>query len=119
VTGKRGVVNTWRSTEIPETGLAFFGYNCNNPNSTSDDVYGNSGRDNCSFSGSQEFFHPPQRRLVRQQQNFHTIYSFNGSGSVQAVMCDGSVRNISTNVSIPAWSAAVTAAGDESISALE
>jgi len=112
-------VNTWASTDMPETGLPVFGYNCNNPNSTSDDTYGQWWLDNCSFSGSPEYFHPPRPRLVRSQQNFYTIYSFNGSGSVQAVMCDGSVRNISTNVSIPAWSAAVTANGDESISALE
>jgi hypothetical protein len=32
---------------------------------------------------------------------------------VQAVMCDGSVRSISTSISIPAWSAAVTADGGE------
>ena len=29
-------------------------------------------------------------------------------------MCDGSVRNINTNVAIPAWSSAVTATGNES-----
>jgi prepilin-type N-terminal cleavage/methylation domain-containing protein len=113
-------VNTWASTDMPETGLAVFGYNCNNPNSSSDDTYGQWWLDTCLFGNNgPEYFHPPQRRLVRSQQNFYTIYSFNGSGSVQAVMCDGSVRNISTNVSIPAWSAAVTANGGESISPLE
>src|SRR5262245_1383682 len=112
-------VNVWASTDIPETGLPVFGYNCNNPNSSSDDTYGQWWLDTCSFSGSPEYFHPPRPRLVRSQQNFYTIYSFNGSGSVQGVMCDGSVRNISTNVSIPAWSAAVTASGDESITPLE
>jgi prepilin-type N-terminal cleavage/methylation domain-containing protein len=111
--------NVWATTDIPETGVPAFGYNCNNPNSTSDDVYGQWWLDNCRFGDSPEFFHPPQRRLVREQQNFFTIYSFNGSGSVQAVMCDGSVRNISTNVSIPAWSAAVTANGGEAVAALE
>jgi hypothetical protein len=107
-------VNTWASTDIPETGIAAFGYNCNNPNSSSDDTYGQWWLDNCRFNNGPESFHPPQRRLVRSQQNFYTIYSFNGSGSVQAAMCDGSVRNISTNVAIPAWSAAVTASGNES-----
>jgi len=106
-------VNTWASTDIPETGIAAFGYNCNNPNSSSDDTYGQWWLDNCRFGNTPECFHPPQRRLVRSQQNFYTIYSFNGSGSVQAVMCDGSVRSISTNVAIPAWSSAVTAAGNE------
>jgi hypothetical protein len=50
---------------------------------------------------------------VREQQNFFTIYSFNGSNSVQAVMCDGSVRNISTNIALAPWSAAVTATSDD------
>jgi prepilin-type N-terminal cleavage/methylation domain-containing protein len=112
-TGQQDGVNTWASTDMPETGLAVFGYNCNNPNSTSDDTYGEWWKDNCRYNSVVEYFHPPQRRLVRSQQNFFTIYSFNGSGSVQCVMCDGSVRNINTNISIPAWSAAVTAAGDD------
>jgi prepilin-type N-terminal cleavage/methylation domain-containing protein len=106
--GQQDGVNAWATTDIPETGLPAFGYNCNNPSSNSDDTYGQWWLDNCRFNNGPESFHPPQRRLVRDQQNFYTIYSFNGSGSVQAVMCDGSVRNISTNISIPAWSAAVT-----------
>jgi prepilin-type N-terminal cleavage/methylation domain-containing protein len=110
-------VNAWASTDMPETGLPVFGYNCNNPTSSSDDAYGQWWLDNCRFGTlGPEYFHPPQRRLVREQQNFFTIYSFNGSGSVQAVMCDGSVRNISTNIAIPAWSAAVTGFGDEQVS---
>jgi prepilin-type N-terminal cleavage/methylation domain-containing protein len=105
--------NTWATTDIPETGLAVFGYTCNNPNSTSDDIYGQWWLDNCRFGNGPESFHPPQRRLHPTQQNFYTIYSFNGSQAVQAVMCDGSVRSISTSISIPAWSAAVTADGGE------
>jgi prepilin-type N-terminal cleavage/methylation domain-containing protein len=117
--GQQDGVNTWATTDIPETGLPIFGHTCNNPNSTADDIYGQWGRDNCSYSGGPESFHPPQRRLVRDQQNFYTIYSFNGSNSVQATMVDGSVRNISTNVSIPAWSAAVTANAEDPLSALD
>jgi prepilin-type N-terminal cleavage/methylation domain-containing protein len=105
--------NAWAATDMPETLLPFFGTTCNNPTTSADDVYGQWGRDNCSYSGGPESFHPPQRRLVREQQHVSNIYSFNGSGSVQAVMCDGSVRNISTNVSIPAWSASVTATNDD------
>jgi prepilin-type N-terminal cleavage/methylation domain-containing protein len=115
-TGQQDGVNTWASTDMPETGLAVFGYTCNNPNSSGDDVYGEWWRDNCRYPNVNESFHPPQRRLVREQQNFYTIYSFNGSGSVQGVMCDGSVRNIATNISIPAWSAAVTATNDDTAS---
>ena len=114
--GQQDGANAWASTDMPETLLPAFGHNCNNPNSTADDVYGSWGRDNCSFSGGPESFHPPQRRLVRDQQNFYTIYSFNGSGSVQAAMCDGSVRNINTNIAIPAWSGAVTASSDDTAS---
>jgi hypothetical protein len=76
-------------------------------------VYGQWWLDNCRFGNGPESFHPPQRRLHPTQQNFYTIYSFNGSQAVQAVMCDGSVRSISTSISIPAWSAAVTADGGE------
>jgi len=115
-TGQQDGVNAWATTDIPETGLPAFGHTCNNPTTTADDVYGTWGRDNCSFSGGPESFHPPQRRLVREQQNFFTIYSFNGSGSVQATMCDGSVRNINTNISVPAWSGAVTASSDDTAS---
>jgi len=50
---------------------------------------------------------------VRQQQNAHNIYPFNGSGAVQALMVDGSVRSITTNVGLAPWSAAVTADGNE------
>jgi hypothetical protein len=111
--GQQDGVNDWATTDCPETGLPIFGHTCNNPTTTSDDIYGQWGRDNCSFSGGPESFHPPQRRLVREQQNFFTIYSFNGSNSVQAVMCDGSVRNISTNIALAPWSAAVTATSDD------
>jgi prepilin-type N-terminal cleavage/methylation domain-containing protein len=111
--GQQDGANAWAATDMPETLVPFFGTNCNNPNSSSDDVYGQSGRDNCSFSGGPESFHPPQRRLARDQQNYFTIYSFNGSNSVQAVMCDGSVRQISTNVAIAPWSAAITATNDD------
>jgi prepilin-type N-terminal cleavage/methylation domain-containing protein len=111
--GQQDGVNTWASTDIPETGIAFFGTTCNNPTTTADDVYGQWGRDNCSYNGGPESFHPPQRRLVREQQHVSNIYSFNGSNSVQAVMCDGSVRQISTNIGIAPWSAAVTAASDD------
>jgi hypothetical protein len=34
-------------------------------------------------------------------------------GGVQGLMGDGSVRNFSTSISIPAWSAAITPDGGE------
>ncbi len=111
--GQQDGANVWCATDMPETLLPFFGTTCNNPTTTADDVYGQWGRDNCSYSGGPESFHPPQRRLVRDQQHVSNIYSFNGSGSVQAAMCDGSVRNINTNVGVAPWSAAVTASNDD------
>jgi prepilin-type N-terminal cleavage/methylation domain-containing protein len=117
-TGEVDGVNTWASTDIPETGLAVFGFNCNDPGTTSDDRYGQWWRDNCRFSASTfgESFQPPSQRLVRQQQNAYNIYPFNGSGSVQGLMCDGSVRVVTTNVGLPPWSAAVTSDGNEAAS---
>ena len=103
----------WSSTDMPETLLPVFGYTCNNPTTTADDIYGSSGRDNCSYNGGPESFHPPQRRLARDQQHVSNIYSFNGTNSVQAAMCDGSVRSISTNIALAPWSAAVTPASDD------
>ena len=35
------------------------------------------------------------------------------SAGVYFVMCDGSVRNISTNIGLAPWSAAVTATNDD------
>ena len=58
---------------------------------------------------------PPRRSLVPSQQNVYTIYPYHVGGN-QALMCDGSVRMITTSVSVPAWSAAVTPAGGEVLS---
>jgi prepilin-type N-terminal cleavage/methylation domain-containing protein len=106
-------MNTWGTTDIPEPGIAYFGNTCNDPRTTSDDEYGQSGRSNCRFgSDPLEYFHPPRPRLVPSQQRWTNIYPYHTSGS-QTLMGDGSVRTVSTSVSILAWSAAVTPAGGE------
>jgi len=108
-------INMWATTDTPEAGLPYFGQNCNDPSVTWDDEYGQWWRSDCRFVANQpEFFQPPRRRLVRAQQNFHNLYPMSAAG-VQILMGDGAVRTVSTSVSIPAWSAAVTPNGGEAI----
>ncbi len=114
-TGSRpGGINMWATTDTPQTGIPFFGCQCNNPAVTWDDEYGQE-LDSCRFAAGQpEYFHPPRRRLVPNQQDYRVIYPMSASG-VQVAMADGSVRMINTNISIPAWSAAVTPDGGEPV----
>ncbi len=108
-------INMWATTDTPEAGLPYFGQNCNNPGTTSDDEYGEWWRADCRYAAGQpESFQPPRRRLVRAQQNFHNLYPMS-PGGVQVLMGDGSVRTVNTAVSMPAWSAAVTPDGGESL----
>jgi hypothetical protein len=110
-----GGINMWATTDTPETGLPFFGTTCNDPSVSWDDEYGQWWRTDCRFvTGAPEYFQPPKRRLVRNQQNFYNLYSMS-SGGVQGLMGDGSVRNFTTSMSIPTWSAAVTPDGGETV----
>jgi prepilin-type N-terminal cleavage/methylation domain-containing protein len=109
--------NVWCATDTPPEAVAFFGCNCNDPTQTWDDAYGQWWRGDCYvISGDpREYFQPPSPyRLPPVQQSAWNIYPFN-TGGVQALMCDGSVRLIGTQVSISAWSAAVTPNGGEAI----
>ncbi|HLJ95261.1 MAG TPA: DUF1559 domain-containing protein [Gemmataceae bacterium] len=109
-------MNTWGTTDIPQNGIAFFGTTCNDPRTTADDVYGQSGRPNCRFGTDPlEYFQPPARLLVRDQQHWDNIYPYS-SGGTQSLMGDGSVRTITSAISVPAWSAMVTPNGAEAIS---
>jgi prepilin-type N-terminal cleavage/methylation domain-containing protein len=109
-------VNTWACTDTPPEAVAFFGCNCNDPRATWDDTYGQWWLSSCKNIGGdgREYFQPPQPRLVPSQQQAYNIYPYN-AGGVQALLMDGSVRLITTSISIPAWSAAVTPDGGESI----
>ena len=60
-------------------------------------------------------FQPPRPRLIPSQQYFYNIYPM-GAAGVQVLMCDGSVRGISTSISVEAWSAGITPNGGEAIS---
>lgn len=107
-------VNLWASTDVGPEGLVFFGHNCNDPSQTWDDEYGQWWMNGCKFGSNQfETFQPPRRRLIRTQQNGFNIYPMHPGGSVQVLLMDGSVRGITTSISIPAWSAAVTPADTE------
>src|SRR5262249_25944079 len=108
-------VNTWAVTDMPPEGAAFFGCNCNDPSQTWDDQDGQWWLGSCQFgTDPNEYFQPPQPRLPPNQQNAYNIYPIN-SGGVQALMCDGSVRSITTQISVLAWSAAVTPNGGEAV----
>jgi prepilin-type N-terminal cleavage/methylation domain-containing protein len=107
-------VSTWAVTDMPPEGMAFFGCNCNDPTVTWDDTVGQWWQGSCRLvaGDSNEYFQPPQPRPIRSQQSVYNIYPFN-AGGIQALMCDGSVRSITTAVSVQAWSAAVTPNGGE------
>ncbi len=109
-------VNTWAVTDTPPEAVAFFGCNCNDPRASWDDTYGQWWLGSCRNIGGDglEYYQPPQPRLIPAQQQAYNIYPYN-SGGVQALLMDGSVRLITTSISIPAWSAAVTPDGGESI----
>jgi hypothetical protein len=68
----------------------------------------------CQFTdaGGGFFYQPPLPRRIPSQQDAHNIYNFN-AGGVQVLLCDGSVRMVTTSISVIAWSAAVTPAGGE------
>jgi len=106
-------ISMWAMTDTPETGLAFFGTNCNDPQQTWDDEYGQWWRDDCRFrAGEPEYFQPPRRRVIPSQQNVFNIYAMS-AGGVQMLFGDGHVRNVTTTVQVPVWSAMVTPDGGE------
>jgi prepilin-type N-terminal cleavage/methylation domain-containing protein len=111
-------VSIWAATDTQPDGLAFFGCNCKDPNQTWDAYAGQWWLGNCSQdlnpSYQYQYFLPPQPMLPQTQQSGYTLYAINSGGSL-TLMCDGSVRLISTSVSVQAWSAAVTPKGGESI----
>jgi prepilin-type N-terminal cleavage/methylation domain-containing protein len=96
-------VQMWAVTDTQPDGLAFFGCTCQN------NVWWGS---NCKTTGG-EFFQPPMARPIPSQQNVFDIYPFNPGNVIQVLMFDGSVGSVTTNVSVGAWSAAVTPSGGE------
>jgi prepilin-type N-terminal cleavage/methylation domain-containing protein len=107
-------VNTWACTDTQPEGVAFIGYNCNDPRVSWDDTYGQWWLGGCANVGGdgREYYQPPKPRLVPAQQDVHNIYPYNVGGA-QVLLCDGSVRVVTTGVSVPTWSAAITPNGGE------
>jgi prepilin-type N-terminal cleavage/methylation domain-containing protein len=106
--------STWACTDTPPEATCYFGYNCNDPRASWDDVQGQWWLNTCKNIGGdgREYYQPPVQRLVPSQQDVHNIYPYN-SGGVQGLMCDGSVRLITISISVPTWSAIVTPNGGE------
>ncbi len=110
-------ISTWAVTDMPPEGVAFFGCNCNDPRTTSDDANGQYWltTGHCRFgTNTYETFQPPFRATIPSQMNAYNIYAVN-SGGMLALMCDGSVRTINTSIGILPWSAAVTPTGGEAV----
>ncbi len=108
-------INMWATTDVGPEGLPFFGLNCNDPAATWDDEYGQWWAGSCRFGSNQfETYQPPRRRLIPSQMNAYNLYPMSAAG-VQVAMADGSVRNVTTSVSVNAWSAAITPDGGEAI----
>jgi len=110
-TGDNDGANVWSQTDQPPEGMALFGYNCNDPSQTWDDEDGIWWQGNCNFTGG-EYYQPPRPNRPPEQRSWRNIYPI-GSGGVQCLMGDGSVRSVSTSVSVIAWSAGVTPRGGE------
>jgi prepilin-type N-terminal cleavage/methylation domain-containing protein len=111
-----GGYNMWAMTDTPPEGMPMFGTNCKDPTQTWDNTYGQWWQSSCQLVAGDphEYFQPPQPRLVPSQQQVYNIYPFY-AGGVQVLMLDGSVRLVTTSVSVQAWSAAITPNGGESI----
>jgi len=111
--------STWATTDTQPQALAQFGFNCYNPGWSEGGYYwstnGPGGQPGCTqtLNGvTAEFFQTPRPRRPRNQQYWFNLYPLSVSG-YQALMGDGSVRNITPSIDVVSWSAAVTPDGGE------
>jgi prepilin-type processing-associated H-X9-DG protein len=115
--GETDGVSAWgMPTDVGPEASPFFGCNCNDPNQTWDDAYGQWWLGSCQFTYNgvtREYYQPPSRNLPATQQNVWNIYPQHAGGLSNAVFGDGSVRGINNNIDIAAWSSMVTPAGGE------
>jgi prepilin-type N-terminal cleavage/methylation domain-containing protein len=114
-----GGVSTWSTTDLDAGLVAQFGYNCQAPWGGEDGWFwgtdvspGGPGCTQTINGVTAEFFQTPRPRRPRDQQKFWNLYPLSSSG-YQALMGDGSVRNITPTIDVVAWSAAVTPDGGE------
>ncbi len=108
--------NVWGKTDIAERGVAVFGYNCNDPNVTWDDLHGQWWLGDCTFTYrgvTREFFQPPSVNYAPDVQQASNIYPNHAGGVCNTLMGDGSVQSINNNIDILVWSAMVTPASGE------
>jgi prepilin-type N-terminal cleavage/methylation domain-containing protein len=109
--------SAWGATDIGHQATAMFGYNCKDPNATWDNETGQWWLGNCKFTVNgimQEFYQTPRPFRPPSQQGWYNLYAFR-PGGLLGLMGDGSVRTVTTTVSLPAWSAAITPDGGEVI----
>jgi type II secretory pathway pseudopilin PulG len=111
--------STWSTTDTQPQALAQFGYNCYWSSWAEGgfwwDAKGPAGMGGCTqtINGvTAEFFQTPRPNRPKSQQGWYNLYPLSASG-YQALMGDGSVRNITPTVDVAAWSAAVTPDGGE------
>ncbi len=108
--------NLWGKTDIDPAVLGMFGCNCNDPNVTWDDEYGQWWTGDCRFSYNgmvREYYQPPVRNRPPDQQSYWEIYPLHAGGISNALMVDGSVQSLSNNIDIFVWSALMTPLGRE------
>lgn len=120
--GTNSGASTWSTTDIDALALAQFGYNCLAPWGGEDGHYwatdvtgGGPGCTQAVNGVTAEFFHQPRPRRPRNQQSWWNLYPLSSSG-YQALMGDGSVRNIQPSIDLVPWSAAITPNGGEAAS---
>jgi prepilin-type N-terminal cleavage/methylation domain-containing protein len=110
--------NAWGTSDINYQAQAMFGYNCKDPTQTWDNETGQWWLDtSCKFTiggVTQEYYQTPRPFRPPSQQAWYNLYAFR-PGGILGLMGDGSVRTITSNVSVQAWSAAVTPDGGEVI----
>ena len=116
-----GGAGTWATTDTSPEVRAYFGFNCAQSYGGEDGWwYGTNGPQSNGTPGciatvngqTVELHHTPRPRRPRSDQRWWNLYPLSASG-YQALLCDGSVRNITSTVDITAWSAAVTPDGGE------
>jgi len=118
-TGADGL-GLWAVGDVTPEALAYFGTNCQDPNNQNEDGQWWGGSDSSgscryTYNGvTNQYFQTPRPRRPPTQQSWYNLYPISTAG-LQALMGDGSIRTITTSVSIQSWSAAVTPSGGEAI----
>jgi prepilin-type N-terminal cleavage/methylation domain-containing protein len=114
--GRQDGVNLWAKTDGPPEVMGFFGCNCNDPSVSWDDEDGQWWLGSCNFTVNGrvgDYYQPPRVLRPRDQQLVWNIYPIHTGGISNGAFGDGSIRGISNNIDIVAWSSLVTPNGGE------